>query len=896
MALHDPIQQQLAGKETAVLLLHAAHGVGTHLASDASTRCLKKAMIANRPICRVILRPSPDAHQIRATFDCRNSPMSSLRPSKLVMQLRGSPSVSAAGDSPLIDVPVPPPASKKARPGRVPVGLKTIPAFMKDDAVVDLGPVSPSGSPVKETRSGNALQVAGPQGYSLEGLFQIFGEHLAPNALLPKVSVSSHVPLPIEIERRKRLFAQLDIEDLLMSKNGYTSQQLAMRLPWDILKHDLPSSSYFNAAASLVSLDVFDDGEHDSRSSIEWLDLGLDDAGRFTFVPAKALRCFEDGHVEWQFCKVVSCAADSRRYRCIFATDSAEVYRPRIFILFLAENPYEAVRRIDESFRLAVKAEDVMKQHLVIDCMPIDGAPSLSPEQLHRICALALSNSKQGQGPDSTSFITELSNEYSRISNFMVYSSQFHSQEKGAGLLPLEEPVEINFSSNKWTSDMPPHDFPHTFSAFHFASLLTVSKVISCLQKIRAENLKVESIQLYNLKFNKTLRVEEYEQMQSLAFQTAQNQLRDSWVTSIKNTIKYSLKDIGKGWFDLKEERIQIYMISKLRHLMTTVRFMMQDSLRNLAETSLHDISAYFKNFSNFDFKVHSFGSCVAMLKPGCPSTRVPNPLFLVELAVTPAGDIYVVQDLQQLKQLVLSSFDRGITAPHGIPQMDQVVLERIVWSEKLYLDALSKGEPLVVRVREQISEAMDYSISIVEQFIRLYGEFEDVLHSKADENSPDASNKPEEEVFKDVMNLQRRRMDASERLSINSVVGLYILSCESVRKTIFERMDHMTTLAMSSFAERVRLATSKCVTEYEKIHELLKKVPANVEEIAQIKEYISGLQPKLEECMLMRNEVNALYERLDSFHYNYTKEDVSRRWQVFGTPFQLYRSLMNHS
>jgi dynein heavy chain len=781
-----------------------------------------------------------------------------------------------------------PPAHKKARPSRAPVGLKTSPAFQlaKEEAYVDIGSLSPSAAPVTEKRFINALQISGPQGYSSEGLLQIFGEPLAPNALLPKVSVSSHVPLPIEIERRKRLYAQLDIEDLLMSKNGYTLQQLAMRMPWDIHQHELPSSSFFKAAASLVSLDVFDDGEHDSRSSSEWLELGVDQSGRFTFVPAKALRCFEDGVVEWQFCKVMSFSADSRRYRCIFASDSAEVYRPRIFILFLAENPYEAVRRIDESFKLALNAEKVMKQNLVIDCMPIDGAPSLSPEQLHRICALALSNSKQGQGPDSTSFIAELSNEYSRISNFMVYSSQYHSQEHGEELLPLEEPIQINFLSNKRTSDMPPHDFPHTFSAFHFASLLTVSKVISCLQKIRAENLKVEGIQLYNLKFNKTLRVEEYEQMQSLAFQSAQNQLRDSWVTSIKNIIKYSLKDIGKGWFDLKEERIQIYMISKLRHLMTTIRFMMQDSLRNLAETSLHDVSAYFKNFTNFSFKVNSFGSCVAELKPGCPPTRVPNPLFLVELAVSSQGDVYVVQDLQQLKQLVLSSFDRGITAPHGIPQMDQVVLDRIVWSEKLYLDALSKSEPIVSQVREQVAQAMDYSISFVQQFIQLYREFEDVLQFKSDEINHDSSSKPEEEVFKDVMNLQRRRLDASERLSINSVVGLYILSCESVRKAIFERMDQMTTLAMSSFAERVRAATSKCITEYEKIHEVLKKVPANVEEIAQIKEFISGLQPKLEECLLMRNEVNALYERLDSFHYNYTKDDVSRRWQVFGSPF----------
>lgn len=52
--------------------------------------------------------------------------------------------------------------------------------------------------------------------------------------------------------------------------------------------------------------------------------------------------------------------------------------------------------------------------------------------------------------------------------------------------------------------------------------------------------------------------------------------LKDSWLTSLQTSIKTSLRDIGKGWFNLEEDNWEVYKLSKLSKLMELVRFSMQ--------------------------------------------------------------------------------------------------------------------------------------------------------------------------------------------------------------------------------------------------------------------------------------------------------------------------------
>lgn len=63
--------------------------------------------------------------------------------------------------------------------------------------------------------------------------------------------------------------------------------------------------------------------------------------------------------------------------------------------------------------------------------------------------------------------------------------------------------------------------------------------------------------------------------------------LRDSWVTTLCNSIRSSLRDVAAGWFCLKESRWEVYCMSKMCCLMSQVRYSLQDSLRFLVQDSL---------------------------------------------------------------------------------------------------------------------------------------------------------------------------------------------------------------------------------------------------------------------------------------------------------------------
>ena len=54
--------------------------------------------------------------------------------------------------------------------------------------------------------------------------------------------------------------------------------------------------------------------------------------------------------------------------------------------------------------------------------------------------------------------------------------------------------------------------------------------------------------------------------------------LKDSWLTTLRAAVRTSLRDIGKGWFNLEETNWEVYRMSKISKLMESVRFTMQVS------------------------------------------------------------------------------------------------------------------------------------------------------------------------------------------------------------------------------------------------------------------------------------------------------------------------------
>lgn len=63
--------------------------------------------------------------------------------------------------------------------------------------------------------------------------------------------------------------------------------------------------------------------------------------------------------------------------------------------------------------------------------------------------------------------------------------------------------------------------------------------------------------------------------------------LKDTWINTLKIAVKSSLREIGKGWYNLYQSNWGVYQMSKLHKLMELIKFNLQDSVRFLVQDSL---------------------------------------------------------------------------------------------------------------------------------------------------------------------------------------------------------------------------------------------------------------------------------------------------------------------
>ena len=111
--------------------------------------------------------------------------------------------------------------------------------------------------------------------------------------------------------------------------------------------------------------------------------------------------------------------------------------------------------------------------------------------------------------------------------------------------------------------------------------------MILAIQRVRNQCNLLLGESLFVVNFQKTVRFDEFETLQGAVLQQMLGFIRDNWVPALKSDIRNSLKDVGKGSFNLQETNREIYEFSKLKRFLTMVNLKMEDSLRYMEEQSV---------------------------------------------------------------------------------------------------------------------------------------------------------------------------------------------------------------------------------------------------------------------------------------------------------------------
>ena len=694
----------------------------------------------------------------------------------------------------------------------------------------------------------------------------------------PKVTASVQVPLKVEVERRKRLFSNQDIMQLLDAE-GVTR---------DMLK------DAFSEEAT-IPLSLMDEKDFEPRTWEEWTKIG-EVNGAFQFLPARAFSMPEG---IWRPCKVLERMAPEDSYKLVWADNHSECELPRLQIMFLGEDPFVFAKRIVR----ALQSRDVVYQgllyNLYIDSMPVEGVPMLAPEQLNRVMSLALNTNRvRHKSIDTTGIIDELNFEYSRTMNRIVFDKELASTQDNEMMKGITAPVPVTqvVRETGGVDDMPPHDWAQQYCLFNFNSFLTKGELISCIVKTKQENQNIMSKSLFAPHPTKTTKADEFEQMELQAIQQTAAYLKDTWLTSLKNSLRNGLKDVGKGWFNLNETKREVYDISKLKKFMTMINFMMQDTLRSMTEESMESYSNFICGAVSYDVNIEDIGKVES--KPTGMST-MKWPLFKLELILNPDGTVDIGSNglpipFEQFVEMPLSLFDKALSSVSDIPQLEPMVVDQIFWSSKPILASVTAAEPLAQTLREKMKSALEAALVPMREYIGRFGEFQEILNTDPEEFVDNFMTEgvSADGLRKKLTNLIDLKAKIEDRIPISIQIGAFELSLDSIRTALQGRYQNIITLFLQRVQEQTKATCDELMKRYDTCSRTLREECNDIEAVTQLKEYIQELPAVVTEFDQDIHKALQSYELLDEYKFEYAKDDTKRRWAIYGIPLKISQGL----
>ena len=200
----------------------------------------------------------------------------------------------------------------------------------------------------------------------------------------------------MEIERKKRLYATLDVAAILRAHGIDFSQPIP--------------------ASSSIPLESFDDEKYEVRTLEEWLHLGTPEPGPGEpasqgqcCVPGCALRMRKDGTGDWVECRMLAWDAAEARFVVRFVDTQREAQVSRLHLMFLAEDPHNFASRVVAAYSAMGLAERRLRYSLYVDCMPTEDLKPLNSEQVTRILNSAINTDTLKQSNlDTTGLVEEV--------------------------------------------------------------------------------------------------------------------------------------------------------------------------------------------------------------------------------------------------------------------------------------------------------------------------------------------------------------------------------------------------------------------------------------------------------------------------------------------------------
>lgn len=733
---------------------------------------------------------------------------------------------------------------------------------------------------------------------------------LKPKVQLVYTAKQGQIPRSVEIDRRMHYFNSQNIADLFKDA-GFEMWQL-------IPVHDLRKlltieerRDIFSMTFSNLPIQWFDDFDFGIMRPEDWLDLGNVNGARYP-VPAMAIlpnlvqsdpneneKEIDRRNNIYKWTMVSVRDYDSAMSRWLVTDlDSEKSYQiPRLFMMFLAENPKLFVKRTQYAWNLRLNSEKHIKLNCILNCMNFRGFPVPKKRVLQQILRLIRPAMKIHRN-FNVELAEDLENEiifdYQRTMARIYLEVNIQRDSSQYTNIQLPENEDL-YGNKKPFSDAlnKIEDFENAYDWLRINTIFCLGAVILAMDHVIEESAIVSKMNFYTLSFSKTASLLDFYSVQEHTSTTTLTYINTFWIENVSALICMSIRSIGKGWFDLNESSWSIYLFSKMYRFMQLVKFRMQNALRDLVESSIRMFTNLLcRPCECFLHLSHEFEWCEDVIKsPFLPGTLH---VFYMFLNINESGPFYST-DPDEFEPAMLKLFDEPIIESHIVHRIDSRVMTNLIYSNDLYLSSVGLLENVVANARSLLLLCYRTAKIPLKAYLAQYVKHTKffLLDSKMYLRTFKSDNKSPQEYQDEISMHLRMKANLEVTLPCSIQIGPFLIQVEPLKVYLVTKRAELASRLLEMLTEKLKDETSLIVGEYMNIIKILSERPISIERIFEIHEWMETLPDTIAEFENQMKLKLFEYEILDYFWHVLPNEDFKIKWNALAGPFRCSKQMI---
>ncbi|XP_023299997.2 dynein axonemal heavy chain 1 [Lucilia cuprina] len=710
------------------------------------------------------------------------------------------------------------------------------------------------------------------------------------NTILPKVQMTKHVPakqLPrdVEVDRRRRIYNKVQLEKEL-EREGLTKLEL---MPTEEQYYLLTENSFKH----FLPLSFFDDTDFDCHSPEAWLKLGEIETGEMYPLPAKAYLPLQQSllQYEWQNSSVFKYDAVYGKWSVRILEDECVYEVPKIQIMFLAENPFDFIRRLKQSIEKRNNAETLISMQSLVDCVLCQ---DIAAKRLYRH---KLVDKLMAGIQCDAKFYEQLRLEIYILYEHLMTSLEF---EKFIKLLPLEfpnfKPEIIRNSLHKaFNSDFAVEerssikalkiDITARKTKLLTFWLLYTFKGFEALINVNTECQYIETLNMFIGNFAKPLALSDFLKSQQKQTTNISNYLKTTWPCKLSNGIILVLRALGKGWLDISLNNWKVFEISKISRFILQVKFRMQESMQVLLEKSIES----FTNMLSDPCKQFLLLNSQYQWSSDFINTEFPfnKPIFAMVLSVTEEKEVVYSTPPEEFAPALKELFKKGLEKTSGVRQIDAECLSNLRFASDLYILTVELVEELYVKCNDLLQECYLKAILPLRSYAHKYDRYIEfyLLSVPSYMSEYKAAKKSSMQVKADILEHKRNKEEMRLILPATINIGPFLVIVEPMKQYMIKKRIEIVKKIFEYYVDRMfdtnERLLERCLEMYQKINEK----PQSIEHLYAIRDFAITIPDLVDQ---LRADIQIMwleYDMLDSFLYNLPDHQFAMKWEVYAWP-----------